>query len=210
LPTQSPRLGDDPGSGSAHPGQAQAPTRSPSTSAALFGSLADNGRPTNTVLLLAGNPGIGIVPETTVGLCPNPGDQRGVATPVGVACDAGAVQNDLSQTIGSLSPVPTDAAVGRGGCTRRAPRPVEPSGGDHGRPVGLDRLRAVFYGSAGRHPLDARVVGIKRSSDGHGYWLVAADGGVFAFGDAVFYGSMGGHYLNAPVVGHDLSLDLRV
>ena len=27
--------------------------------------------------------------------------------------------------------------------------------------------------------------------DGGGYWLVAADGGVFAFGDASFYGSRG-------------------
>ncbi|HXW82382.1 MAG TPA: hypothetical protein VEJ84_22990, partial [Acidimicrobiales bacterium] len=35
----------------------------------------------------------------------------------------------------------------------------------------------------------------------HGYWLVAADGGVFSFGDAGFYGSMGGKALNAPVVG---------
>jgi hypothetical protein len=78
----------------------------------LFGSLADNGGPTNTVTLLAGNPGIGILPDPTVGLCPSSGDQRGVATPAGVACDAGAVQNDLSQTIGSLSSVPTGAAVG--------------------------------------------------------------------------------------------------
>ena len=39
------------------------------------------------------------------------------------------------------------------------------------------------------------------TSDGHGYWLVAADGGVFAFGDARFDGSMGGTHLNAPVVG---------
>ena len=27
--------------------------------------------------------------------------------------------------------------------------------------------------------------------DGDGYWLVAADGGIFAFGDAGFYGSTG-------------------
>jgi hypothetical protein len=33
-----------------------------------------------------------------------------------------------------------------------------------------------------------------------GYWLVASDGGVFAF-DAPFEGSMGGKPLNAPVVG---------
>jgi len=35
----------------------------------------------------------------------------------------------------------------------------------------------------------------------HGYWLVARDGGVFAFGAAAFYGSMGGKPLNRPVVG---------
>ena len=28
--------------------------------------------------------------------------------------------------------------------------------------------------------------------DGNGYWLVAADGGIFTFGDAAFYGSTGG------------------
>lgn len=36
---------------------------------------------------------------------------------------------------------------------------------------------------------------------GAGYYLGAADGGVFAFGDAVFHGSMGGEHVNAPVVG---------
>jgi hypothetical protein len=34
-----------------------------------------------------------------------------------------------------------------------------------------------------------------------GYWLVAADGGIFAFGDATFHGSMGGQPLNSPIVG---------
>ncbi len=36
---------------------------------------------------------------------------------------------------------------------------------------------------------------------GSGYWLGAADGGIFAFGDAAFYGSMGGQALNKPIVG---------
>ncbi|HVW33254.1 MAG TPA: hypothetical protein VHL53_11995, partial [Acidimicrobiia bacterium] len=36
--------------------------------------------------------------------------------------------------------------------------------------------------------------------DGDGYWLVASDGGVFAF-NAPFRGSMGGRTLNAPVTG---------
>ena len=37
--------------------------------------------------------------------------------------------------------------------------------------------------------------------DGRGYWLVASDGGIFAFGDADFYGSTGDIHLNQPVVG---------
>ena len=52
----------------------------------------------------------------------------------------------------------------------------------------------------GQH-LNAPIVGIAATPDGKGYWLVAADGGIFAFGDAQFYGSMGGQHLNAPVVG---------
>ncbi len=49
--------------------------------------------------------------------------------------------------------------------------------------------------------LNAPVVGMASTPDGAGYWLVAADGGVFAYGDATFYGSTGGIHLNAPVVG---------
>jgi outer membrane protein assembly factor BamB len=36
---------------------------------------------------------------------------------------------------------------------------------------------------------------------GHGYWLVASDGGIFTYGDAGFYGSAGAIPLNRPVVG---------
>jgi hypothetical protein len=45
------------------------------------------------------------------------------------------------------------------------------------------------------------IVGMAPTADGHGYWNVASDGGLFAFGDAGFYGSMGGQHLNRPVVG---------
>ncbi|MHB1709928.1 MAG: hypothetical protein ACYCV7_00795, partial [Acidimicrobiales bacterium] len=34
-----------------------------------------------------------------------------------------------------------------------------------------------------------------------GYWEVASDGGIFAFGDANFAGSIGGQALNKPIVG---------
>jgi hypothetical protein len=36
---------------------------------------------------------------------------------------------------------------------------------------------------------------------GGGYWLVASDGGIFAFGDAGFYGSSGALHLNSPIAG---------
>ena len=34
-----------------------------------------------------------------------------------------------------------------------------------------------------------------------GYWLVAADGGMFTYGSAPYYGSTGGFHLNQPIVG---------
>ncbi|MEM9712445.1 MAG: S8 family serine peptidase [Actinomycetota bacterium] len=43
------------------------------------------------------------------------------------------------------------------------------------------------------------VVAAAASDDG--YWMVAADGGIFAFGDAQFFGSMGGTPLNQPING---------
>ena len=57
------------------------------------------------------------------------------------------------------------------------------------------------FGSAAGTHLNAPVVGMAATSDGGGYWLVAADGGVFTYGDAAFHGSAGGSHLNAPVVG---------
>jgi hypothetical protein len=45
------------------------------------------------------------------------------------------------------------------------------------------------------------MVGLTSTPSGRGYWEVAADGGVFAYGDAGFYGSMGGTPLNQPIVG---------
>ena len=53
----------------------------------------------------------------------------------------------------------------------------------------------------GGRPLNKPVVGIAATPTGGGYWEVASDGGIFAFGDAAFSGSMGGRRLAAPVVG---------
>jgi N-acetylmuramoyl-L-alanine amidase len=49
--------------------------------------------------------------------------------------------------------------------------------------------------------VNAPIVGLAATPDGKGYWLVAADGGIFTFGDAGFYGSTGGIRLNQPIVG---------
>ena len=52
----------------------------------------------------------------------------------------------------------------------------------------------------GGKPLNQPIVGI--AADGStGYWLVAADGGVFSFGGAHFYGSTGNLTLAQPIVG---------
>ncbi len=56
------------------------------------------------------------------------------------------------------------------------------------------------YIATGTGPLTNRK-GMAPTPSGHGYWIVASDGGIFSFGDANFYGSMGGQHLNAPVVG---------
>ncbi|HZQ27551.1 MAG TPA: polysaccharide deacetylase family protein, partial [Acidimicrobiales bacterium] len=45
------------------------------------------------------------------------------------------------------------------------------------------------------------IVGAAATATGHGAWVAASDGGVFAFGDAVFAGSLGGRLLNQAVVG---------
>ena len=39
--------------------------------------------------------------------------------------------------------------------------------------------------------LNKPIVGMAPTRDGGGYWLVASDGGIFAYGDAGFYGSTG-------------------
>jgi lipoprotein-anchoring transpeptidase ErfK/SrfK/ribosomal protein L24E len=58
---------------------------------------------------------------------------------------------------------------------------------------------ATFKGStAGRH-LNSPIVGMASTVKGKGYWLVAADGGIFAF-NAPYFGSLGNRRLNSPIV----------
>jgi len=65
----------------------------------------------------------------------------------------------------------------------------------------------LVAGSTGAQHLNAAVVGLAPTPDGHGCWEVAADGGIFGYGDAGFYGSLGGAYA-APRLARNGPLDL--
>lgn len=60
---------------------------------------------------------------------------------------------------------------------------------------------ARYFGGRAGKPLRKPIVGMSPTATGLGYWLVAADGGIFTFGDARFYGSTGAKRLRAPIVG---------
>jgi hypothetical protein len=56
----------------------------------------------------------------------------------------------------------------------------------------IPRLGTAPAGSSSPKLLNAPIVGFVPSADGGGYFMVALDGGVFAFGDAKFEGSCPG------------------
>ncbi|HUA96068.1 MAG TPA: SpoIID/LytB domain-containing protein [Acidimicrobiales bacterium] len=58
-----------------------------------------------------------------------------------------------------------------------------------------------YYGPATLGNLSGPPAPVEASGGIGGYWLSAADGGIFSFGSAQFHGSMGGQPLNAPVSG---------
>ncbi|MBV8461848.1 MAG: hypothetical protein JO368_01035, partial [Acidimicrobiales bacterium] len=60
---------------------------------------------------------------------------------------------------------------------------------------------APFLGSTGNLRLNQPVNQMATTSDGRGYWFVASDGGIFAFGNAPFHGSAGALSLGAPIIG---------
>ncbi len=76
---------------------------------------------------------------------------------------------------------------------------------------------AQFHGSTGSLRLNQPMVGMAFATnlgggshgpgDFAGYWLVAADGGIFSFGNAIFHGSTGNLQLNRPIVGMATSPD---
>ncbi|HEX8103723.1 MAG TPA: hypothetical protein VF533_13990 [Solirubrobacteraceae bacterium] len=67
--------------------------------------------------------------------------------------------------------------------------------------VALSLLNVTAAARAADPVSVAPPVAITSTADGLGYWITAADGGVFSFGSAKFYGSEGSTPLQKPVVG---------
>ena len=65
---------------------------------------------------------------------------------------------------------------------------------------------ATCYGAMTGKALNKPIVGMAVDRNTGGYWLVAADGGVFTF-NSPFYGSTGAIHLNRPVVGMAATLN---
>ncbi len=64
----------------------------------------------------------------------------------------------------------------------------------------LSMFGTQFAGALGLRS-DWFAIGGAPSGGTSGYWLAAADGGIFSFGNAAFFGSMGGRPLFRPIVG---------
>ncbi|MDP9389677.1 MAG: hypothetical protein M3Q48_17625 [Actinomycetota bacterium] len=80
---------------------------------------------------------------------------------------------------------------------------IDPTAND-GKPVPFDDdqdVVRVVWGSGGGAGGAGRGGGGAPVPVAAGYWLVASDGGIFAFGDANFQGSTGAMKLNQPIVG---------
>jgi hypothetical protein len=84
------------------------------------------------------------------------------------------------------------SAVGLGGLPPSSASALPPAGSIESADAGATCSASLPAGS---------VVGMVATADGGGYYLVASDGGVFAFGDATFQGSTGSIALNQPIVG---------
>jgi hypothetical protein len=96
-----------------------------------------------------------------------------------------------------------DPSCGHGSATDNATS-------EHGAPciTGIaDPTTDVFafdvpaLGSPAGQPLTRPMVGMAAHPIGEGYWLVASDGGIFAYGASRFWGSTGAIALNKPIVG---------
>ncbi|MGO9854462.1 MAG: hypothetical protein ACLPYY_05425, partial [Acidimicrobiales bacterium] len=98
----------------------------------------------------------------------------------------------LAALAGCVTLVPALLALSPG--TASAAYPDNPA-----QPVNFGN--AGSFGPSGGLQLNAPPVGMASTPSGNGYWIAAADGGVFNYGNAGFFGSAGAIALNKPIVG---------
>ena len=164
-------------------------------------------------------PGQQISPRTTY--TTNPGMAITVWSPVthNTVCDdpAGQAPEEVDQLVRNAQGTPIVAAfqfecfaangTAYEGALAYNVVPTTPHGGyylygQNGALSGFGNDAYLCYlGDLSATPINQPIVGMAITPDGAGYWMVAADGGIFAYGDAGFYGSMGGTHLNQPIVG---------
>jgi hypothetical protein len=117
----------------------------------LLGPLANNGGPTQTVLLLPGNPASGLMPNPAGVLCPVAADQTGQSSPPGAPCNAGALQPHPAisavKVTGTVSaPVVTMNGTGFGTLANLGPSTPACGGGS-----GSDYTNTVHISDLTRH-----------------------------------------------------------
>ena len=114
-----------------------------------------------------------------------------IATATGAVANAGHAPHQAP--LGALALVRSSVAT--------SPRRSTGSGSSHPTAASSRSATPSFHGSTGAMHLNRPIVGMAATPTGHGYWLVASDGGIFSFGDASFHGSTGAMHLNRPIVG---------
>jgi Putative Ig domain len=79
---------------------------------------------------------------------------------------------------------------------------LSPTGTISGTPTAGGTFAFTVKVTDSAHPAATATQALSITITGpSGYWLAAADGGVFTFGGVKFHGSTGGVHLNAPIVG---------
>jgi hypothetical protein len=187
-------------------------------------ALGANGGPTDTLLPIAGNAGIGAIPPGTsvtldaapTTLCPTV-DQRGVSSVPGQACSVGSVQVATPAitsagratfalgtpgrftfvATGLPAPQFTESGALPGGVTLSAAGVLAGTP----RTSGTFGITVTAHNSSGTDAHEAFTLTVPSAPvPAQGYWLVGADGGIFTYGAARFYGSTGNLHLQRPVV----------
>ncbi|MFI5240394.1 MAG: hypothetical protein ACHQUB_01645, partial [Candidatus Saccharimonadia bacterium] len=100
----------------------------------------------------------------------------GTGNPPPSTC-SGINNQQLSGQIRAIAIVPRNSCPGYWVSTNQG------DVGSFGSAAALGGLRGIA--------LHAPIVGMAATPSGNGYWLLAADGGIFTFGDATFHGSTG-------------------